>query len=43
MIKAIMFDAGESGKKLFPDVIKKFEVIAFMDNNLQKWGVKLKM
>lgn len=38
MIKAIMFGAGESGKKLLPDLMKKFEIVAFTDNNAEKWG-----
>lgn len=37
MIKAIMFGAGESGRKLLPDVAKKFEIIAFTDNDERKW------
>lgn len=40
MIKAILFGAGESGRKLLPDVAKKFEIIAFTDNDKRKWGNK---
>lgn len=38
MIKAIMFGAGESGNKLLPNVVEKYEIVAFTDNDEQKWG-----
>lgn len=41
-MKAILFGAGESGKKILPNVVKKFEIIAFVDNDKNKWGNKIK-
>jgi len=38
MIKAVMFGAGASGENLLADVQKKYEIIAFTDNNVAKWG-----
>ena len=40
-MRAVLFGAGGGGKRLFPDISRKYDVIAFVDNDSQKWGGKL--
>lgn len=37
-MRAVLFGAGGGGKRLFPDISRKYDVIAFVDNDSQKWG-----
>lgn len=41
MVKAIMFGGGASGEALLTTVQKKYEVIAFTDNDASKWGKEI--
>ena len=37
-MKAICFGAGSGGIKLYDEICRKYEVVAFADNDNRKWG-----
>lgn len=41
MIKVICFGAAGGGKRLFDEISKKYEIVAFTDNDSRKWGNRL--
>lgn len=38
MKKCVMFGAAGNGERLYSKVCQRYEVIAYTDNNQQKWG-----
>lgn len=40
-MKTIMFGAGTTGRMLYSEIISKYEIIAFADNDQEKWGTSL--
>lgn len=43
MKKCVMFGAAGNGERLYSKVCQRYEVIAYTDNNQQKWGGVLQL
>lgn len=42
-MRAAIFGATLSAKSIYEDIKKRYEVIAYCDNDKRKWGVKCMM
>lgn len=41
MTKVICFGAAGGGIRLYPKIAKRYQIVAFTDNDPKKWGTKL--